>query len=210
MLKTLTLFLVAASLQAGPVTYSVLVNTGSIFGQLGNIDFQFNPRNASSDPAFVTISAFSPAGGLAGSPSIIGNVTGTLPLPVRIDNTSGLNDYTQGFTFGSALSFLVAFNGPALTAPSGTATAGNAFGFSLFNSDFSAALLTIDPDGFLVTGQVDTLGRVTMVGTSSVVTVTATPEPRFAGLLAVVLAGLAIGRLQRRRLAAQSADAHLD
>ena len=199
MLKTLTLFLLAASLRADVVTYSVLVNTSSISGQSGNIDFQFNPGNVTSDPAFVRISAFSPAGGLGGSPSIIGNVTGTLPSPVRIDNTSALNDYTQAFTFGSTLSFLVGFNGPALTAPSGTATAGNAFGFSLFNSDFSAALLTVDPDGFLVTGQVDTLGHVTMAsfgtpGPAPVVIVTATPEPRFAGVLVVALAGLAIGR----------------
>src|ERR1700687_722106 len=125
MLRTLTIFLIAIGLQASPIAYSVVVNTSSISGQLGNVDFQFNPGGGISDPAFVTLSAFSSNGTLAGTPVLTGGVTGTLPPLVTIHNTSGFSDYSDAFTFGSFLSFLVKLDGAALAAPSGTATAGS-------------------------------------------------------------------------------------
>jgi hypothetical protein len=194
MLKAFGLLMLAAGLYGAPVTYLVSVNTTSISGLPGNIDFQFNPGIGSSDPAFVTISSFSSDGTLAGSPFIAGDVTGTLPPGVTIHNTTAFNDYADGFTFGSVLSFFVSFDGPALTSPSGTASSGSAFGFSLFNSDFSAPLLTNDSDGFLVVGDVDTRGNVTIsnFGVDETTTVTQIPEPASAGLIALGLLGLAI------------------
>src|SRR6266481_5678608 len=200
MLRTLIVFLIATGVQAGPITYSVVVNTGSISGQSGNVDFQFNPGCGLSDPAFVTISAFSSNGTLAGTPALAGGATGTLPPLVTIHNTSGFNDYSDAFTFGSFLSFLVRLDGAALTAPSGTATAGSVFAFSLFNSDFSAALLTTDTvNGVLVQADVDTRGKVTITnfGAPGTTSVTALPEPDSASLVMLALAGVALARIQR-------------
>jgi hypothetical protein len=153
------------------------VNTSSIAGASGNVDFQFNRGALITDPAFVTISMFASDGTLAGAAVSTGDVTGTLP-DVTIRNTTALNDYTDGFTFGSFLSFRVRFDGTALTSPSPAATSGSAFAFSLFNSDFSAALLTSDTvNGALVQGDVNLDGTVTITnfGTGRTTTVTQVP-----------------------------------
>jgi PEP-CTERM motif-containing protein len=197
MLKKIALFLVAAGLQAAPITYSVFVNTSSIAGVSGNVDFQFNPGFGISDPAFVTISMFSSNGSLAGSPVVSGDATGTLPPLVTIHNTTAFNDYADGFTFGSFLSFFVRFDGAAVTAPSAAATSGSSFAFSLFNSDFSAPLLSTDTvNGVLVQGDVNLDGTVSIqnFGISGTTSADAVPEPASALLIALGLAATALVR----------------
>jgi len=182
MLKTLAGFLIAifasAALEAAPISYSVLVNTSSIAGVSGNIDYQFNPGAFTSDPAFVTISMFSSDGTLAGAPVLTGDVAGALPASVTIHNTFGFNDYSDGFTFGSVLSFRVRFDGTALTSPSPSATSGSTFAFSLFNADFSSALLSTDTvNGALVQGDVNLDGTVTITNFGVGHTTTVSPVP---------------------------------
>jgi hypothetical protein len=196
-MKTTLIFLAATlGLSASPVvTYQVQVNTSTIAGTSGNLDFQFNPGNATSQPAFVTIFGFASDGTLAGAPATVGDVTGTLPPAVTIHNTDGFNDYADGFTFGNALSFFVSFDGPAITSPNGTATAGSTFAFTLFNSDFSGTLLSTDPvNGVLVEGTVDTHGNVGIsnFGVDSTTKASPVPEPASAGLALVGLLGVAI------------------
>jgi hypothetical protein len=198
----------ARGLDASPITYAVLVNTSSIAGVSGNIDFQFNPGALTTDPAFVTISMFASDGTLAGVPVTTGDVTGTLPA-VTIRNTTAFNDYTDGFIFGNFLSFRVRFDGTALTSPSPAATSGSTFAFSLFNSDFTAALLTSDTvNGALVEGDVNLDGTVTITnfGTGGTTTVTAvqdgTPVPEPSTLL---LVGAGLVAVARRGLRSKSA-----
>jgi hypothetical protein len=76
------------------------------------------------------------------------------------------------------------------------------FAFSLFNSDFSAALLTTDTvNGVLVQADVDTRGKVTITnfGAPGTTSVTALPEPASASLVMLALAGVAFARIRNLR-----------
>jgi uncharacterized protein (TIGR03382 family) len=185
---------------ASPITYMVTVNTSSILGTAGSIDFEFNPGGLISQPANLQILSFASNGTLAGGPTLTGDVSGTLPGPLSFDNGTVFNDYFEGFTFGSALSFNVALSGPALSSPNGTATSGSAFAFSMFSDAAGTvpALTTDSTDGFAVTVNVNLDGSTTLTNFSTqTTTAVATPEPG-----AMMLAGLAllgIGALGRRR-----------
>jgi len=191
------------------VIYLVTVDTSAINGVSGNLDFQFNPGGPSSQSAFVTISSFSSAGGaLGGAPAITGDVTGTLPGPVTIDNGTNFNDYFQPFTFGTSFQFQLLLDGPAIQSPNGIATSGSSFGLSLFDATGSATFLTTEPNGFVGTADINLDGTVTprvfppsVLGGTPVVTFTAAtpgvPEPStftFLGSSLLTLAGFAAMR----------------
>src|SRR5258708_2848090 len=80
--------------RAGTVL-SVLVDTSSLSGSNGNLDFQFNPANAASQSATALISLFSTNGTL-GSPAILsGDVTpnnASLPVAFTLGNSQIFND----------------------------------------------------------------------------------------------------------------------
>jgi hypothetical protein len=144
------------------VIYQVTVNTAAISGVTGNIDLQFNPGGASSQMATATISGFSSTGGtLNGSPSLTGNVSGTLPGSLVFINSTAFNDYFQGFTFGTAFQFTLTFGGPAVNSPNGTSSSGSAFGIALFDASGTTALETTDPNGFAGVANVNLNGTVT-------------------------------------------------
>jgi hypothetical protein len=159
MRKSLLLLLCfGISLSASPVSFQVNVDTSSIAGTTGNVEFQYNPGGGVTDPSFVTIDLFTPGGQLNGVRQITGAVTGLLPGSLRIDNTTAFNDYFEGFTFTSALGFLVTFDGPP---PSGTAVSGSSFAFSMFAADQVTPLLATFPDtGAYAIGDVNTSGVV--------------------------------------------------
>src|SRR5215831_13817686 len=118
---------------ANPITYSVFVNTSSIAGTTGSLDFNFNPGPLSAQSASVQILNFTGDGTLGGNPSPIGDVDGVLPAVLTFDNATAFNDYFQTFTFGATLSFDVSLFGPALSTPDGTSTSGSTFAFSMFS-----------------------------------------------------------------------------
>src|SRR6185369_8428808 len=95
----LLLLCLGISLNATPVSYQVNVNTVSLSGTTGNVDFQYNPGPGTTDPSFITIDFFTPGGGLFGAPFTVGGVTGILPGAVTINNSGAFNDYFQGITF---------------------------------------------------------------------------------------------------------------
>ena len=90
------------------------------------------------------------------------------PEPCRqrltFDNGTGFNDYFEGFTFGSTLSFQVSLYGPAFSSPDGTSTSGSTFAFSMFSDPAGTmpALTTDTTDGFAFTVDVNLDGTTTV------------------------------------------------
>jgi hypothetical protein len=170
-------------MSASPITYSVTVNTSSVSGTAGSLDFQFDPGPFVSQPASLQILAFAGNGTLAGTPSVTGDISGALPTTVTFDNGSGFNDYFQDFTFGSTLLFSVSLYGPGLTSPNGTATSGSTFAFSMFSDAAGTVpVLTTDlTDGFAFEVDVNLVGTATITNFSAQTTVSAgtssAPEP---------------------------------
>jgi hypothetical protein len=129
---------VLAALSARPaaaaVGYLITVDTSSVSGTSGFLDFQFNPGSASTQSATAQILNFTSDGILVGVPQINGNVAGVLPGTTTFMNSSALNEYFQQFTYGAKVSFVVLLSGPALDSPNGTATSGSSFGVGLYDS----------------------------------------------------------------------------
>ena len=153
------------------------IDTSSIAGEQGFIDIQFNPGNAPVLPATATVSNFTTdatlLGSLNGTPAGFdgdGDPIGMLPGDLTIDNSSdsstdvpvyALNDNYQPVTFGTTISFDVAFSGEAVTSPN-SADNGSSFGVTLYASDFATPLLTTDPNGTVETINLNADGSTTV------------------------------------------------
>ncbi|MDQ2843538.1 MAG: NF038129 family PEP-CTERM protein [Acidobacteriota bacterium] len=172
---------------AAPITYNVEVNTASIAGTPGSLDFNFNPGPLTSQAASLQILKFSAVGSLAGNPMSNGHVNGTLPATLIFDNGTAFNDYFEGFTFGSTLSFNVSLYGPALSSPDGTSTSGSAFAFSLFSdATGTTPVLTSDTaNGFAFVVNVNLDGTTTA---TNFITGSSVPEPGSGLLIGVAVA----------------------
>src|ERR1035441_4992625 len=87
----------AGVVSADTITYGVTVNTSSISGTAGSLDFQFNPGPLVTQAASLQILSFASNGSLAGSPSLTGDVTGgPMPATLAFDNGTRVNDYFPG------------------------------------------------------------------------------------------------------------------
>jgi hypothetical protein len=190
---------------AADVLYSFSVDTSSISGTAGSLDFNFNPGPFTSQFAQADILNFATDGALSGSPALLGDVSGVLPSTVTFDNGSALNDYFQGFTFGSSLMFDVRLYGPAVNSPDGVSASGSAFAFSMFSDTAGTqpVLTTDTTDGFAATLQVNLDGSTTLTNSSSQTTVSlaqaAVPEPVGLPILAFVFAAFAAALHQKTR-----------
>jgi hypothetical protein len=181
----------AGLVSAAPIAYEVAVNTSSISGTAGALDFQFNPgQPAATQAASLQILGFSSDGTLAGSPNLSGDVGGALPTTLTFDNGTAFNDYFDGFTFGKFVSFNVSLYGPALSSPDGISTSGSTFAFSMFSDPAGTvpALTSNTTDGFAFTVDVNLDGTTTVTNFSPETSIVVVPEPSTSALLLVGLA----------------------
>ena len=81
------------------------VNTSSISGTAGSLDFNFNPGPLATQDASLQILNFTSDGTLSGTPSVTGDAAGSFPATVTFDNGTAFNDYFHGFTFGKTIVF---------------------------------------------------------------------------------------------------------
>ena len=172
------------------ITYDVTVDTSSIAGTAGSLDLNFNPGPLVTQAANLRILNFASNGTLPGSPSLTGDVSGALPGTLTFDNGTGFNDYFEGFTYGSTLSFDVMLYGPALSSPNGTATSGSTFAFSMF-SDAAGTIPALTTDlvnGFAATIDVNLDGTTTVTNFSPQTSITVVPEPSSVVLIATAIA----------------------
>jgi hypothetical protein len=191
-----------AGAASADILYDVTVNTKSIVGTNGSLDFQFNPGEFVSQSADLQISNFMSDGTLTGSPTLTPapptppQVSGALPGDVTFVNGTAFNDYFQAFTFGSNLSFDVLLDGPAVNSPNGTATSGSTFAFSMF-SDAAGTMPVLTSDevnGFAFTIHVNLDGSTTVANSSAQTTVTrvTTPPVPEPGTLSLMASGIGL------------------
>lgn len=185
---------------ASPITYNVTVNTSSISGAMGSLDFNFNPGPLATQAASLQVLKFASTGSLVNCAANVqgfcptGDVSSLLPGTLSFDNDTGFNDYFDGFRFGSTLSFQVSLLGPALSAPDGVSTSGSTFAFSMFsNSEGTIPTLTTDTtDGFAFTVNVNLDGSTTVTNYSTQTSVqpasSSVPEPGSLALFGTAVA----------------------
>ncbi|HTU90200.1 MAG TPA: NF038129 family PEP-CTERM protein [Gemmataceae bacterium] len=142
--------------QAGPITYQVSVDTSQLSGQSGYLDFEFNPGGLGAAAATATVTSFSPAANLNPNDpnnSISGDVSGSLTGTLIFDNGTAYNDYFESFAYGNSIQFDVMLSGPALNSSGASPNVnfGSSFAFSLYASDTVTPLLTTDPNGSVLT-----------------------------------------------------------
>jgi hypothetical protein len=187
----LAVLLLPASVNADYL-FNVTVDTSTIVGSSGYIDFQFNPGGIpGAKAATASVTHFTSPGAsiLAATPS--GDASGTLPGLLSINNTTVFNDVLQGFGFGSGFAFTLSVSGPG-TASSPTGLFGSTFALQLLDNQFDP-LLTSDPNGSVLTIDLTTKGAESVttfrqfgggapVATATPVTV---PEPSSYSLFGI-------------------------
>jgi hypothetical protein len=184
---------------ADSVTYQATIDTSSQNGNYGYIDLELNANSVSgSGPVVATVFDFS--GATLNSSDLnndeLGTASGSLPGPLTLDN-SGFNDYFEGMTFGSDITFDVTLSGSGVSLAdaaaytSSTTLAAVFYDAGIANNLFvsdpttgAAVLLSVEPDG-----SVQGTGPVALA-------VAATPEP---GCLSLILSGFAVILLAMRR-----------
>ena len=172
---------------ADQVLYSVSVDTHTISGLTGTVDFQFDPATPLSQFAFSEILNFT-GGSLVPPSTITGDVGGALPGIVVLNNDTPTNEYQEGFVFGPNILFDLLIAGPALTNP-GLFLGGSTFSFSVLNST-GVPLLTTSSSGALFAVDVNAGGTTTLNIYSPAVTITPEPASLFTLLTAVAVIGL--------------------
>lgn len=177
-------FFLPAVVSADIISFGVTVDSSSLAGTAGNLEFQFAPGLPTPLPATATIHDFAGAT-LTGAPVTSGSVSGSLLSSVIINNSSA-GDYYQPVAYGSSLSFTLSIN-ETLNPASG----GNIFAFSMFGNAVppNPVLTTNLTDGFAFTLALPGSGGSTLTNYSAQTVVKViVPEPASALLLLVGVA----------------------
>jgi hypothetical protein len=194
------------------ITYDVTVDTPSLTGTSGYIDFQFNPANSSSLFATAALNNFSTDGIVGAQAFQSGDATGPAngaltPPPLSFDNGTALNELTYNLTYGTTISFDVTLSGTALN---GGAPAGASSTFALTLLDPGGNAFSTGPGGAIVTIVVNPDGSTTGTAyspstpggpTGTVSAAGTVPEPSTL-VLGVIAFGALFGCHQVRRRAA--------
>lgn len=193
----------SSSVRAGSVTYVVNIDSTSIAGTTGYLDFQFNPASSSSTAASAAVTGFSTDATPLGSLGNIGNATGSLPGDLAFDNGTPTNEVTEQYTFGNNFTFDVTLSGPAVgsTGPDSSTFFVTLFdgGFNPYSQGPGGAIGTIDinPDGSTTAM---TFAPVSMPGpTATITSMSPVPEPGSLALVAIG-AGFVVAISRRHRL----------
>jgi len=115
---------------ASAQSYLVTVDTRDYAGTDGYVNFQFNPADLTAPAASATVLQWLGSTTLLDAPLIEGNVTGSLPGTVTMNNGTAFNDYFHAAEFGNVFSFVVEFSGNV--APS---VLGTSFALALYAAD---------------------------------------------------------------------------
>lgn len=177
----------------------VLVDTHTVTGTTGYVDFQFNLGPLVTQGATVQIQGFNGATYIGGTQQLTpGASGGPLPSTITLVNSSSFDDAFEGVTLGNSLSFLLDFGGPAVNSPNGTATSTSEFLFSMFSDvNGTVPLLTSDPNGVLGSVTVNLDGTLKAQSVSP--NLGFVPEPGAFWLLGGGLSVLGALRRFRRR-----------
>jgi hypothetical protein len=175
-------------------TWYVNVDTSMLSGQSGWLDFQFNPADASAPAASATILSFSSTGLMQPMPTATGDVSGSLDSTLVLGNSQDFNDWVQGITFGTALSFRVDLNVPTPNA-SGS---GSAFSLSLYDSSYNSLLADPVWGAALVINASDD-GTMAVLAQSAPVSLMTSPVPEPQNAL-LLLSGLGLIGWRLRKL----------
>jgi hypothetical protein len=199
-LSAFALFGAATSANAIPI-FTITVNTTSIAGTVGHVDFFFGAA-ANSPDVTALISMWSSDGTLSGVPATSGSTSGVLPANVTekvISNTGA--DYFHDFTFGNTLTFKLMLTYDSVIP--GTFTTDDTWSLSLYdsmvmpllsNGTEGDAIFAVDmhPNGTYTTHDASTGGQLTIA---------AVPEPTTLTLFGIGLLAAAFP-LYRRRIRA--------
>ena len=167
-------------------TWYVNVDTRALSGQSGWLDFQFNPADAFAPAASVTITSFNSTGLLQPTPTATGDVGGSLDSTLTLGNSQDFNDWLQGVTFGTAISFRVDMNVPTPNA-SGS---GTAFSLSFYDSSYNSLLADSNWGTSLVINASDN-GMMNVLAQAPAVSLSASPVPEPHNVL-LLLSGLGL------------------
>lgn len=182
------LLLICAVLGSNPAlaqVFQVTVDTRSIAGTTGYVDFQLNPADLSAPEVGASILDWAGSITLLGAPIVEGSVTGSLPETVQLGNSTAFNDYFHEVEFGDTISFLVEFTGNSPLP----ASLGTSFALALYGADAVSPLLSDDISGSLIRFELAS-GDPSYQAFTSLAQVTPVPLPAAAWLLLSGLTGL--------------------
>jgi hypothetical protein len=148
----------------GPAHYHLTIDTSSLVGKSGFLDFQFNPGALpSSQAADVIVSQFQDGGGSLGGATLAGGASGSLAGTAHLINSSVLNELKQALTYGSPLSFDVTLEGDALNVPL-DGLFGSLLSLTLLAADGVTPLQATAADGTALEVGVSPTGNVALIG----------------------------------------------